>query len=101
MSTANRRFQALEAIYHRLFHEQHGQCFYCQQLMLLPDPEQTQRPLPPARITIEHLIPRTHGGTDDPHNVVGACSRCNNERGSDIPWIEFLALKLQQAWAVQ
>jgi len=101
MSTAQKRLQALEAIYIRLFKEQNGQCFYCQQLMLLPDPEHGRNPLPPNRITREHLIPRTHGGTDDPDNVVGACSSCNQERGSETPWIEFLALKLQQAWAVQ
>lgn len=93
----------LHELYVYLCRQQDGRCFYCQQLMLLPIPTapKPKNPLPPDRITREHLLPRAHGGTEHPHNIVGACARCNHQRGSDIPWIEFLALKVQQAWAVQ
>lgn len=31
--------------------------------------------------TIEHIAPRTHGGTDDVENLALACARCNAEKG--------------------
>lgn len=31
--------------------------------------------------TIEHIAPRTHGGTDDVDNLALACKRCNSEKG--------------------
>lgn len=32
--------------------------------------------------TIEHMIPSSLGGADDPENYTVACSRCNSRRGS-------------------
>ena len=32
--------------------------------------------------TIEHVIPRSQGGTDDPDNLAMSCSRCNNKRAT-------------------
>jgi 5-methylcytosine-specific restriction endonuclease McrA len=34
--------------------------------------------LPPA--TLEHIMPRTRGGDDDPSNLAIACNKCNNEK---------------------
>jgi 5-methylcytosine-specific restriction endonuclease McrA len=31
--------------------------------------------------TVEHILPRTHGGTDDLENVALACARCNAKKG--------------------
>jgi len=39
--------------------------------------------------TIEHITPRSQGGTDHISNLAVACNRCNNRRGS-TPWEEFL-----------
>ena len=39
--------------------------------------------------TIEHITPRSQGGTDHISNLAIACNRCNNRRGS-IPWETFL-----------
>ena len=39
--------------------------------------------------TIEHITPRSCGGTDHISNLAVACGQCNNRRGS-IPWEEFL-----------
>ena len=33
-----------------------------------------------ARFTLDHLLPRSLGGTDDPHNLALACRRCNERR---------------------
>lgn len=35
--------------------------------------------------TIDHLVPRSRGGTSEPYNLVWACKRCNNEKGSLTP----------------
>ena len=33
-----------------------------------------------ARFTLDHLLPRSLGGTDAPHNLALACRRCNERR---------------------
>jgi len=32
--------------------------------------------------TVDHVIPISKGGTDDPDNLVAACSRCNYSKGN-------------------
>lgn len=36
-----------------------------------------------AANTVDHLIPRARGGTDDPANLVAACGTCNSRRGAE------------------
>ena len=31
---------------------------------------------------VDHVIPKNHGGSDLPSNLVAACHRCNNAKGS-------------------
>ena len=31
--------------------------------------------------SIEHIVPRAHGGDDDPTNLALACAGCNHEKG--------------------
>ena len=50
-------------------------------------------PRPGEKHTIEHLVPKSEGGKREWHNVVAACSRCNNKRGVMPPAI-FLILRL-------
>jgi 5-methylcytosine-specific restriction endonuclease McrA len=53
-----------------------GKCLHCgSRLVLAADGE----PLGPA--TVEHLLPRSAGGTDDLANLAIACARCNHEKG--------------------
>lgn len=40
--------------------------------------------------TLDHLLCRDAGGTNDTHNLVTACMRCNRERGS-LPVADFAA----------
>jgi len=43
---------------------------------------------PELACTIEHVLPRSKGGRDDVNNIVFACSRCNQLRGS-VPYEVF------------
>jgi hypothetical protein len=36
-------------------------------------------------VTIEHWIPRAHGGTNEDHNLRLACQPCNNKKSDVIP----------------
>ncbi|GAB4145503.1 MAG: hypothetical protein Fur0046_23140 [Cyanobacteria bacterium J069] len=36
--------------------------------------------LSPDRFTIDHLTPRSLGGSDEPENLALACHRCNGRR---------------------
>lgn len=47
-------------------------CFYC------------QRPLERDTATLDHLHPRSKGGTDDPENLVLACRPCNRAKGAAV-----------------
>ena len=36
--------------------------------------------------TVDHLIPRARGGSDDPENLATACFACNSKRGASWGW---------------
>ena len=53
-----------------------GKCIHCQRkLGLYADGT------PINGATLEHIVPRNHGGTDDLENLAIACARCNSEKG--------------------
>ncbi len=55
-----------------------GCCEYCfSQVAFCPDP-----------FSIEHIIPRTRGGTNDLENLALACQGCNNLKYSHIESID-------------
>lgn len=58
-------------------------CYYC------------DIPLTYQQATVEHLIPRAWGGTNDRSNTVIACGPCNHNRGnySHIEWKNIFILK--------
>lgn len=37
------------------------------------------------RLALDHVIPRSRGGTDDPENLVPACRSCNSRKGAKTP----------------
>lgn len=45
-------------------------CHYCDAMMTYNEAQ------------IDHIVPQMRGGTDAPSNLVLACSRCNNLKGS-------------------
>lgn len=70
MDQATRRLVRLRA----------GQCCeYCQ----LPEQDS-----PVARLQIEHIRPRKHGGTDQDNNLALACIDCNLRKGSNLTGID-------------
>ena len=38
----------------------------------------------PDKRTIDHFIPKYHGGTDDERNLLPLCKNCNKSKGSRI-----------------
>ena len=46
------------------------------------------RPLMREKVTIEHFIPKYHGGTDDERNLLPLCKNCNKSKGSRIVALE-------------
>ncbi len=45
-----------------------------------------------AKLTVDHVIPRTRGGKDSWENLVCACQRCNNLKGNRT--VEQVGLKM-------
>ena len=43
---------------------------------------------PVARLQIEHILPRKHGGSDDPVNLALACIACNLHKGANLTGID-------------
>ena len=39
---------------------------------------------PRTRASVEHIVPRHHGGTDDLRNLAIACERCNYAKGTRL-----------------
>lgn len=53
-----------------------GKCIFCMRAIPVgPDGE-----LDPS-VTLEHILPRSHGGDDRLENLALACRACNNEKG--------------------
>jgi 5-methylcytosine-specific restriction endonuclease McrA len=48
-------------------------CVYCERDMRADDP---------YNVTLDHLTPRSAGGSDDASNLVTACRSCNSKRGA-------------------
>lgn len=46
---------------------------------------------PEATLTIDHVVPVTLGGTDDPSNLVAACKDCNSGKSATSPGAELVA----------
>lgn len=59
-----------------LWKQQSGVCHYCKRLMTMQSDHLT------LMCTIDHVIPRAHGGLDVRSNIVGACTQCNTARGT-------------------
>lgn len=46
------------------------------------------RTLENEKVTIEHYIPKYHGGTDDERNLLPLCKNCNKSKGSRMVSVE-------------
>ena len=58
-----------------------GACHYC------------GRSVPPAELTMDHVVPLSRGGKTTKGNVVAACKTCNTKKHRLVPveWEEYLA----------
>lgn len=45
------------------------------------------KPSHPRYPTLDHIVPRAHGGSDDESNLRLACFQCNTRRGTDMDWV--------------
>lgn len=56
---------------------------------------------PDVKLTIDHVVPTTLGGDDDPSNLVTACSDCNSGKSSSNPDAPLVANVAEDAlrWA--
>lgn len=75
-----------------------GKCLHCNRRLAI---ELTGEPV--SRATIEHIVPKAHGGSDAPENLGLACARCNFGKGrrQDVlpagdPRLEDLIRRLRQ-----
>ena len=53
-----------------------GKCIHCRRWLAIGVDG-----TPISRATIEHIVPRNHGGGDTLENLALACARCNHEKG--------------------
>jgi 5-methylcytosine-specific restriction endonuclease McrA len=63
---------------------QHHRCFWCGHPVTLDTAFDSSA-------TLDHLVPLSSGGRTNMTNLVVACARCNNIRGT-TPYIRFFAL---------
>jgi hypothetical protein len=70
-------FKVAQKIYirNRLAEAQNWRCCWCARLTV-PEPNRRDS------ATIEHVVPRSDGGTDHPDNLAMSCLSCNNNRGT-------------------
>ncbi|MEM7434951.1 MAG: HNH endonuclease [Myxococcota bacterium] len=53
-----------------------GRCIHCQRKLVLAEDG-----TPHNQATLEHIVPKNHGGSDAIENLAIACARCNAEKG--------------------
>ena len=56
-----------------IYKRQGGRCWWCQEVV-------------GDKYHIDHRIPLTRNGADDPSNLVISCPECNMSRGNKMPW---------------
>lgn len=56
-----------------LFYRDHCECQYCGNRLTLKE------------VTMDHVLPVSKGGTTKWNNIVSACTKCNSEKGNNLP----------------
>ena len=63
-------------------------CWLCGRDDLVePDDTGSTSVYDPLLMTFDHVIPKSHGGWDDYHNLKIACANCNSKRGDKIGFL--------------
>ena len=75
-----------------------GKCIHCDARLVVERDGRTER-----RVTVEHIVPRHHGGEDQLENLALACARCNGQKGVRLdplprghPALEAMITRLQE-----
>ena len=81
MSSLNRKKLILQiAVTDRTFKKvpggYRGKCIHCNTRLEITDDGELL-----GKTTVEHIVPKTHGGGDVLENLALACRSCNNEKG--------------------
>jgi 5-methylcytosine-specific restriction endonuclease McrA len=71
-----------------------GRCIHCQTRVSVPL-DVNER----AHATLEHIVPKSHGGDDALENLAVACRRCNQGKGKRLDHRAWNDPKLQQVIA--
>jgi 5-methylcytosine-specific restriction endonuclease McrA len=56
-----------------------GKCIQCNRKLYV-----SSNGIPISEATIEHILPKNHGGTDDLKNLAISCKNCNNFKGRTL-----------------
>ncbi len=67
-----------------------GKCIHCRRKVSLGKDGATQ-----GGATLEHIVPRTHGGSNELSNLSIACSRCNHQKGRKLDVLHLSDTRLQ------
>ena len=74
-----------------VFHQNHHRCFYCGQQESSPrgdcEPKghRTRCLSEGKQLTLDHVIPKSRGGTDRVANLTAACKKCNDRKNNRLP----------------
>ena len=57
-----------------------GRCYYC------------SLQTPPAKLTMDHVVPLTRGGLSTKNNLVACCKECNTKKKTMLPqeWQDYM-----------
>jgi 5-methylcytosine-specific restriction endonuclease McrA len=76
-----------------LWRRKFRRCYYCELRLTLTAGK-------PNTMTLDHKIPLSRGGPNQPFNYVAACRPCNTEKGS-LTEAEYWALRRRRAKATR
>jgi len=80
---------------HALWKKVDGRCVYCGNRMWVPTIHQPGRSGKMA--SVEHIVPKSKGGTNTADNLTCSCSACNTARGN-LPHEDFMIVRNEPEW---
>lgn len=65
----------------RVWKRDRWRCRYCGRAVEMPGLHPHE-----AMATVDHVVPKSAGGSNKVRNLVTACLKCNNEKGDHLAW---------------